>query len=152
MKNSAKKSSSVKKVLKKIKPYSFYLILALVSAIISVSLTLYIPVLTGNAIDNIIDKGNVDFASVIQILVYIGVGIGGVALFQWIMTYFTNIVSYRTVRDLRREVSLNIKRLMEIGSYRGIRHRRGLPVRGQNTKTNARTRKGPKKTIANKKK
>ena len=54
--------------------------------------------------------------------------------------------------DLRREVSLNIKRLMEIGSYRGIRHRRGLPVRGQNTKTNARTRKGPKKTIANKKK
>ena len=104
MKNSAKKSSSVKKVLKKIKPYSFYLILALVSAIISVSLTLYIPVLTGNAIDNIIDKGNVDFASVIQILVYIGAGIGGVALFQWIMTYFTNIVSYRTVRDLRREV------------------------------------------------
>ena len=87
MKNSAKQSSSVKKVLKKIKPYSFYLILALVSAIISVSLTLYIPVLTGNAIDNIIDKGNVDFASVIQILVYIGVGIGGVALFQWIMTY-----------------------------------------------------------------
>ena len=54
--------------------------------------------------------------------------------------------------DLRREVSLNIKRLMEIGSYRGIRHRRGLPVRGQNTKTNARTRKGPVKTIANKKK
>ena len=54
--------------------------------------------------------------------------------------------------DLRREVSLNIKRLMEIGSYRGIRHRRGLPVRGQNTKTNARTRKGPKRTVANKKK
>ena len=54
--------------------------------------------------------------------------------------------------DLRREVSLNIKRLMEIGCYRGVRHRRGLPVRGQRTKTNARTRKGPKKTIANKKK
>ena len=54
--------------------------------------------------------------------------------------------------DLRREVSLNIKRLMEIGSYRGVRHRRGLPVRGQNTKTNARTRKGPKRTIAGKKK
>ncbi|MCH5287852.1 MAG: 30S ribosomal protein S13 [Christensenellaceae bacterium] len=54
--------------------------------------------------------------------------------------------------DLRREVSLNIKRLMEIGCYRGIRHRRGLPVRGQNTKQNARTRKGPKKTIAGKKK
>nr|MDH3175686.1 30S ribosomal protein S13 [Bacillus pumilus] len=54
--------------------------------------------------------------------------------------------------DLRREVSLNIKRLIEIGSYRGIRHRRGLPVRGQNTKNNARTRKGPRRTVANKKK
>lgn len=54
--------------------------------------------------------------------------------------------------DLRREISLNIKRLMEIGCYRGIRHRRGLPVRGQNTKTNARTRKGPKKTVGRKKK
>ncbi|SJZ91555.1 small subunit ribosomal protein S13 [Pilibacter termitis] len=54
--------------------------------------------------------------------------------------------------DLRREVNLNIKRLMEIGSYRGIRHRRGLPVRGQNTKNNARTRKGPSKTVAGKKK
>ena len=54
--------------------------------------------------------------------------------------------------DLRREVALNIKRLQEIGCYRGIRHRRGLPVRGQKTKTNARTRKGPKKTVANKKK
>ena len=54
--------------------------------------------------------------------------------------------------DLRREVALNIKRLQEIGCYRGIRHRRGLPVRGQKTKTNARTRQGPKKTVANKKK
>ena len=54
--------------------------------------------------------------------------------------------------DLRREVALNIKRLVEIGCYRGIRHRKGLPVRGQRTKTNARTRKGPAKTIANKKK
>ncbi|NMB18729.1 MAG: 30S ribosomal protein S13 [Erysipelothrix sp.] len=54
--------------------------------------------------------------------------------------------------DLRREVNLNIKRLMEIGSYRGIRHRRGLPVRGQRTKTNARTRKGPRRTVAGKKK
>ncbi len=54
--------------------------------------------------------------------------------------------------DLRREVALNIKRLVEIGFFRGVRHRRGLPVRGQRTKTNARTRKGPKKTIANKKK
>lgn len=61
----------------------------------------------------------------------------------------------RTVQvegDLRREIALNIKRLMEIGCYRGIRHRKGLPVRGQKTKTNARTRKGPKRTVANKKK
>ena len=54
--------------------------------------------------------------------------------------------------DLRREIALNIKRLQEIGCYRGLRHRKGLPVRGQKTKTNARTRKGPKRTVANKKK
>jgi len=59
---------------------------------------------------------------------------------------------YSVEGDLRKDVSLNIKRLMEIGCYRGIRHRRGLPVRGQNTKTNARTRKGPKKTVGRKKK
>jgi small subunit ribosomal protein S13 len=60
--------------------------------------------------------------------------------------------SYSVEGDLRREVALNIKRLVEIRCYRGIRHRLGLPVRGQRTKTNARTRKGPRKTIANKKK
>ena len=59
---------------------------------------------------------------------------------------------YMVEGDLRREVALNIKRLQEIGCYRGIRHRKGLPVRGQNTKTNARTRKGPKRTVAGKKK
>ena len=59
---------------------------------------------------------------------------------------------YKVEGDLRREVALNIKRLTEIGCYRGLRHRRGLPVRGQNTKNNARTRKGPKRTVANKKK
>ncbi|MGK9044561.1 30S ribosomal protein S13 [Mammaliicoccus vitulinus] len=62
------------------------------------------------------------------------------------------IDGYKVEGDLRRERNLNIKRLMEISSYRGIRHRRGLPVRGQNTKNNARTRKGPVKTVANKKK
>ncbi len=60
--------------------------------------------------------------------------------------------SYTVEGDLRRQVALDIKRLMEIGCYRGIRHRKGLPVRGQNTKNNARTRKGPAKTMANKKK
>ncbi len=59
---------------------------------------------------------------------------------------------YKVEGDLRRETALNIKRLMEIGCYRGVRHRKGLPVRGQKTKTNARTRKGPARTIANKKK
>lgn len=59
---------------------------------------------------------------------------------------------YQVEGEARREVSMNIKRLMELGCYRGLRHRRGLPVRGQRTKTNARTRKGPKKTVAGKKK
>lgn len=60
--------------------------------------------------------------------------------------------NYKVEGDLRREISMNIKRLMDIGCYRGLRHRAGLPVRGQHTKTNARTRKGPKRTVAGKKK
>jgi len=60
--------------------------------------------------------------------------------------------SYVVEGDLKRDIAMNIKRLQEIGCYRGIRHRKGLPVRGQKTKTNARTRKGPKRTVANKKK
>jgi small subunit ribosomal protein S13 len=60
--------------------------------------------------------------------------------------------NFKVEGDLRREVQLNIKRLMDIGCYRGLRHRRGLPVRGQSTKTNARTRKGPRRTVAGKKK
>ena len=59
---------------------------------------------------------------------------------------------YKVEGDLRREVTMNIKRLMDLGCYRGLRHRKGLPVRGQRTHTNARTRKGPKRTVANKKK
>ncbi|WP_349409141.1 30S ribosomal protein S13 [Pseudalkalibacillus sp. SCS-8] len=69
------------------------------------------------------------------------------------LTKIRDIVDrFKVEGDLRREVSLNIKRLIEIGSYRGIRHRRGLPVRGQKTKNNSRTRKGPRRTVANKKK
>ena len=63
----------------------------------------------------------------------------------------TEVAHYKTEGDLRREVALNIKRLQEIGCYRGQRHKKGLPVRGQRTRTNARTRKGKRKTIANKK-
>jgi small subunit ribosomal protein S13 len=59
---------------------------------------------------------------------------------------------FKVEGDLRREVTMNVKRLMDLGCYRGLRHRRGLPVRGQKTKTNARTRKGPRKTVAGKKK
>ncbi len=62
------------------------------------------------------------------------------------------LANYMVEGDLRREVTMNIKRLMDIGCYRGIRHRQGLPLRGQRTKTNARTRKGPKRTVAGKKK
>ena len=99
-----KNKSVVSKILKKIKPYYGYLLLALLSAVISVSLTLYIPVLTGQAVDNIIDAGKVNFKNILQILIYIAVGIVGVTVFQWIMNYFTNIISYKTVRDLRREI------------------------------------------------
>jgi len=67
-----------------------------------------------------------------------------------IRTYIND--NFKVEGDLRREISLNIKRLMDSGSYRGLRHRRGLPVRGQRTNTNARTRKGPRKTVAGKKK
>ena len=99
-----KNKSTVSKILKKIKPYTGYLALALLSAVISVSLTLYIPVLVGQAIDNIIDADNVNFTAIAQILIYIAIGIVGVTVFQWLMNYFTNIISYRTVRDLRREI------------------------------------------------
>lgn len=98
------KNSAIKKLLTYLKPYTGYILLALISALISVSLTLYIPVLTGNAIDNIIAKGNVNFENVLQIIIYIAIGVAGVAIFQWIMTYITNVISYKTVRDLRRDV------------------------------------------------
>lgn len=99
-----KNKSTVSKILARIKPYTGFLILALISAIISVSLTLFIPVLIGQAIDNIIDKGNVNFENVIQILIYIAISIVGATVFQWLMNYATNVISYKTIRDLRREV------------------------------------------------
>ena len=100
------------------------LALAILSAIISVSLTLYIPVLTGNAIDNIIDKGNVNFENVLQIIIYIAVGVAGVAIFQWTMTYFTNVISYKTVRDLRRDVFCNLT----MCRYRTLTHTRTVTL------------------------
>ncbi len=99
-----KTTSPVKKVLGSLRPYLPLLAAAVVSALISVSLTLYIPVLIGHAIDRIIGKGQVDFADVAQILGYIGIAVGGVTVFQWLMQYFVNLVCYKTVRDLRRAV------------------------------------------------
>lgn len=99
-----KKSSVVKKVLKYSKPYFPYFVLALVFAVISVSLTLYIPVLIGQAIDNIIGPGNVNFENILQILLYIIIAIAGVAVFQWAMNHCTNAISYKTVRDLRKDI------------------------------------------------
>lgn len=98
------KKSVLKKVLHYVKPHWIYLVLAIISALISVSLTLYIPVLTGKAIDNIIEKGNVNFENIKQIIIYISVAIVGVTIFQWTMTYFTNVIGYKTIRDLRREI------------------------------------------------
>ena len=99
-----KKTSVVKKVLKYSKPYFPYFVLALVFAVISVSLTLYIPVLIGQAIDNIIGPGNVNFENILQILLYIIIAIAGVAVFQWAMNHCTNAISYKTVRDLRKDI------------------------------------------------
>lgn len=99
-----KKTSVVKKVLKYSKTYLPYFIFALIFAIISVSLTLYIPVLVGQAIDNIIAQGEVHFENIFQILMYILVAIAGVVIFQWAMNFCTNSISYKTVRDLRRDI------------------------------------------------
>lgn len=99
-----KKKSSLSPVIRALKPYRFLLALAVLSALVSVSLTLFIPVLIGNAIDSIIGANNVDFQGVAVILAEIAVSIVGVAVFQWLMNYLINAVSYKIVRDLRREV------------------------------------------------
>ena len=99
-----KQQAPVKKVLKRLRPYRLTLVAAVLCALVSVSLTLLIPVLVGRAIDRIIGKGQVDFADVALILGYIGAAIVGVTVCQWLMNYFVNRVSFRTVRDLRREV------------------------------------------------
>lgn len=99
-----KRTSAVKNVLKYSKSYLPYFIFALIFAIINVSLTLYIPVLVGEAIDNIIAQGQVYFENIFKILMYIIAAIAGVAVFQWAMNYCTNTISYKTVRDLRRDI------------------------------------------------
>ena len=98
------KNPSVKKLLKRLTPHRGLLILALLSAVISISLTLLIPVLVGQAVDNIVAKGEVYFEAVVRIIIYIAVAIVGVSSCQWLMNYLVNVISFRIVRDLRRDV------------------------------------------------
>ncbi len=114
-----KKSASVKKTLARIKPYRIHLFGALLSAIVSISLTLLIPVLIGNALDEIVGKGSVDFADVARIIGYIGFAIVGVSVCQWTMNCLVNTLSYYTVRDLRRDIfrKLNSVPLSAVDSH-----------------------------------
>ncbi len=96
--------SVVKKLLRYIKPHFVYIILALLCAVISIAFTLYIPVLVGNAIDFMLKKGEVVFAKIIEIIIEIGAYIAVVAVFQWLMGNFTNIICARTVKDLRSDI------------------------------------------------
>lgn len=102
-------SETLKKVLHYIKRYRWYLILSLVFAVITVAATLYVPVLTGDAIDYIIDKGFVDFQAVFAILVKIGVVIGVTALAQWLMNVCNNKITYEVIQDIRREAFAKIE-------------------------------------------
>lgn len=99
-----KRKSPVNRVLRSLKPHRFILLLAVLCALVGVSLTLYIPVLIGHALDRIIGRGNVVFDDVARILGFVGIAVGGVTVCQWLMNYLVNLVSFRTVRDLRRAV------------------------------------------------
>ena len=114
-----KQSAIIKKILKKIKPYWLLLVGAILSAVASISLTLFIPVLIGTALDEIVGKGAVDFSDVAKILGYIAAAIVGVSVFQWTMNYFVNALSFKTVRDLRRDIfrKLNAVPLSYIDSH-----------------------------------
>ncbi|MGN1137888.1 MAG: ABC transporter ATP-binding protein, partial [Ruminococcus sp.] len=98
------KKHTISSVLRYTVPHIKYFILAVISAVISVSLTLYIPVLVGNAIDCMIEKNNVDFANIALYILYIGVSIVLIAIFQWLMGYCTNAISSKTIRDIRSDV------------------------------------------------
>ena len=106
-----KKKSSIKRVIRYIGKYKFYLILSMVMALATVAGQLYIPVLQGNAIDNIIAKGNVDFVAISKILLHISITMAGVALLQWTMNTCNNRITYSIVRDIRREAFEKIQRL-----------------------------------------
>ena len=99
-----KNIASFLRVIKRIRPYYGLLLLALLFAVLSVSLTLLIPVLVGRAIDNIIARGQVYFEAVLQIIALIAIALVGVSVFQWLMNWLINLISFRAVRDLRRDV------------------------------------------------
>ena len=106
-----KKKSSIKRVIRYIGKYKFYLILSMAMALATVAGQLYIPVLQGNAIDNIIAQGNVDFVAISKILLHISITMAGVALLQWTMNTCNNRITYSIVRDIRREAFAKIQRL-----------------------------------------
>ena len=91
----------LRRLLRYTRPYSLFLALAMISALVSVVLTLFIPVLIGDAVDCAIAAGQVDFAALAKTLVLIGCTVAGAAVFQWLLSYFTNLITYRTVKDLR---------------------------------------------------
>ena len=103
MKTKQKQPKVLKQILKYIKPYSFYLVLSLVLAVVVVGLTLYIPILTGDAIDLIVGKGNVDFAKIIDIMIAIGICMVITAIAQWVMSICNNRITYGVVRDIRND-------------------------------------------------
>ena len=107
------------KILRYTKPHMFFIISAVICAFISVSFTLYIPVLVGNAIDVMLGKGRVDMAEVTSVCVKIGVCVGVIAVFQWLMTQSASVVSARTVRDMRGDVfrKFNTVPLSDIDSH-----------------------------------
>lgn len=110
MKQKAKKGT-LKKVLRYIRRYSFFVAVSVLLAAVSVAATLYIPILTGDAVDQIVGPGNVDFTGIFKILVQIGIIIGIAALAQWVMSLINNRVTYRVVRDIRNEAFLKLQKL-----------------------------------------
>ena len=106
-----KKKSTIKRVLRYLGKYRIFLILSLGMALVTVAGQLYIPILQGNAIDNIIGEGNVDFAAVMKIIITILITMGVVALFQWIMNICNNKITYSIVHDIRKDAFNKLQRL-----------------------------------------
>ena len=113
MKNADKKYSlaTLKRLMGYVKPYGFFLVVSILMSIISVALSLYLPILTGNAVDLIVDEGKVDFSGILRILMIMGICIGVTAFAQWVMNVCNNKMTYCIVRDVRRDAFDKMKRL-----------------------------------------